>query len=265
MGQILEKFSEPVQKLHRPPLCCGGGNQALSNAERIDGYVSACASSDLNSKARIFSNYNAVSTMEDHPVPQEDPESQWPNGQVVWMDATADGGLPHTRPPHYIMIPHTMDLTSPQGRITLTHERIHISQRIHGDSWSKILKSAWDFDTVSAPNLPPQIRSRLRINPDTFRAPIYAWKGAWIPYALYESSFSPKLNSVKISWWHIPSCNLYSVAPPGWMDFFGGNLSPSSHEHPYELAAYLLTSSVNSPARIALEKSFGDLSKDEPA
>ena len=263
MGNFFSRESFE-DKLRRPPLCCGGGNQALNWAERIDGYVDACERSPLNKKAREGGQYQAsIFTQETLVVPLEDAASPWPNGQVVWMDPTADGGLPHTRSPYYICLSPQIDLKTDQGRSTLTHERIHVSQRLHQDKWTAIYAEAWDYHQVSKePTLPKELRERVRVNPDTHSAPTYAWKGEWVAYALFNSTFEPRLTDISIYWWHIPSKNAYKSAPPGYTAFFGG-LSPSAYEHPNELAAYLLTSTTQCPARTALEKKLGDLPRGE--
>ncbi len=268
-----ESFEDGTEDVKRPPLCCGGGMQALNWAERIDGYLAAVAESELNMKARSTGEYKpAEFSQEGRTIPVEEKSSPWPNGQVVWMDQGADAGLPHTRPPYYICLPTSIDLESPAGLATLKHERIHVSQRLHEDTWKKIYADAWNFVPVLPPELPERVRRRIRINPDTCRAPVYAWVsasasvsagGQWIPYALFNSSFDPKLTDTTIHWWHIQSANLYSVPPPGWSDFFGRNLSSSAHEHPNELAAYILTSTQSSPARSALEKYLDILPRTE--
>lgn len=252
-------------KLRRPPLCCGGGNQALNWAERIDGYVAACERSPINSKAREGATYQAsIYTQETLAVPLEESDSPWPNGQVIWMEPAADGGLPHTRPPYYICLSPSIDLTKPAGRATLTHERIHVSQRLHQAKWATIYSEVWNYVELDLPPiLPKELRDRVRINPDTHGAPTYAWQGEWVAYALFNSTFAPKLTDISIYWWHIPSKNAYKTPPPGYAAFFGADLNASAYEHPNELAAYLLTSNVWSPARTALEKKLGDLPRGE--
>lgn len=260
-----EHFETESKKVERPPLCCGGGAQALNWAERLDGYLAAVEESSLNKKARIGTSYQAVEfSQEGRTVPVD---SQWPNGQIIWMNQTADAGLPHTRPPYYICLPTSIDLTSEEGKTTLQHERIHVSQRLYEAEWKKIYAEAWNFVPILPPELPEKVTRRIRINPDTCLAPLYAYKGSagtWIPYALFNSSFQPKLQDTTIHWWHVESANLYSVPPPGWSDFFGRTLPQSAHEHPNELAAYILTSTQTSPARTALEKHIGDLPQNEP-
>lgn len=259
-----EYFSDGA--FQRPPLCCGGGAQALNWSERLDGYLEAVQESPINVKARRGQNYAvAQTTLEDRIIPVEATDTPWPNGQVVWMDQTADGGLPHTRPPYYVCLPTSIDLTTSAGKTTLRHERIHVSQRLHELAWEKIYKEAWNFVRIIAPELPEKVKRRIRINPDTFHAPLYAYTigdSQWIPYALFNSSFEPALSDVTIYWWHIQSSNLYNAPPPGWVEFFGG-VGASAYEHPHELAAYILTSTSSNRARTELEKHIGDLPRNE--
>ena len=286
MGMLISKeyFSEatqPTKKLRRPPLCCGQGVQALAWAERLDGYLAAVEESPLNKKAREEQTYQpaglypssvdptgfeykeAVLTGTEV-VPLELSGNPWPNGQVIWMNPTADTGLPHTRPPYYICIPQGMDLTTDAGRMTLTHERIHVSQRLHEAEWTALYEKAWNWNVVTAPNLPKQYTSRLRLNPDTYSAPTYAWQKEWIPYTIFESSYAPDLKKTRTVWWHIPTKNIYTTSPPGFDAYYGVNGTTAIAEHPHELAAYIFSTSTNqSPARRALEPLLTSISQSE--
>ena len=82
------------------------------------------------------------------------------------------------------------------------------------------------------------IELRRRINPDLILGPLFQWKGEWVPLAIFKSLTSPVLNDVDIVWWHTTTRTLHRQAPPGWVDFFGP--VDSGHEHPYELAAYMI-------------------------
>lgn len=286
MGHALskERFSEaeqPTKNLRRPPLCCGGGVQALAWAERLDGYEAAVAESPVNVMARqgqLYQpaglypaavdptgfEYKEVVLTGKEVVPLEEPSSPWPNGQVIFMNPSADGGLPHTRPPFYICIPAGMDLSEPTGRQTLTHERIHVSQRLHEEAWTAAYEKAWNWKVVSKPTLPKPYAGRVRINPDTHNAPTYAWQGEWVPVPIFESAFSPDLKNARLVWWHIPSKNIYTSSPPGFDAFYGVGGTTTVAEGPHELAAYMLSSAANqSPARRALEPLVKGISKEE--
>jgi hypothetical protein len=287
MGMLMSKeyFAEaeqPTKKLRRPPLCCGQGVQALAWAERLDGYRAAVEESPLNKKAREGQTYQPAglypSSVDPTGFEYKEPvmtgtevvpidvsgQSPWPNGQVIWMNPTADAGLPHTRPPYYICIPQGTDLTTDAGRTTLTHERIHVSQRLHEAKWTALYEKAWNWTVVSAPELPKQYLKRLRLNPDTYSAPTYAWQKEWIPYTIFESSYAPDLKKTRTVWWHIPTKNMYTASPPGFDAYYGVNGTTAIAEHPHELAAYILSTSTNqSPARRALEPLLTSLSRSE--
>ena len=288
MGHALSKeyfktdnITEPTKNLRRPPLCCGQGVQALAWAERLDGYQAAVAESPLNTLARegqlyqpagLYPSsvdptgfeYKEATMTGQEVVPLEEPSSPWPNGQVIFMNPSADGGLPHTRPPYYICIPAGMDLTTPAGKQTLTHERIHVSQRLHEDAWTDAYKTAWNWSVVTKPALPTQYAQRVRINPDTHNTPTYAWQGEWVPVPIFESAFAPSLKKTRIVWWHISSKNIYNASPPGFDAYYGLGGTTSAAEGPHELAAYILSSPMNqSPARRALEPIVKEISKEE--
>lgn len=85
------------------------------------------------------------------------------------MDPTADGGLPHTRPPNFICIPYnfpTEDLAK-----TVLHERVHVSQRLHPEAWERLFGEVWDMKPWHG-SIPAEIESRRRLNPDILNIPL---------------------------------------------------------------------------------------------
>jgi hypothetical protein len=248
MGSFLSKSTAAAQE--QPPLYGDDADESLYIAEHIDGYRAACAASYLNGKSRQYHNYRPSPT----PPPSsiQIPSNAIKYSQIIWMDPTADGGLPHTRPPYYICLPSNIDPKTIER--TIKHEEIHLMQRLDADFWDAALRSAWDFIRLDAPpKLPDDIQKRVRINPDTFGAPVYAWANEWVAYALFDSQSAPSLHKTVVAWWHIPSSNLFYTPPPDWIDFFGKTLPLAAHEHPYEISAYLLSSDIKSPAKDALE------------
>jgi hypothetical protein len=272
MGKSYSKEAFDATKLSRPPLCCGQGVQALAWAERLDGYRAAVEASSLNSTAREGQRYQpaglyprgTTDVSGDEVIPLEPADSPWPNGQVIFMDRSADGGLPHTRPPYYICLPAGIDYTTDAGRQTLTHERIHVSQRLHPKEWAAAYVAAWEWKVVSPPPLPAAYEQRVRINPDTYSVDTYAWKGEWIPVAVFESAYAPRLNKARTVWWHIPSKNIYTSSPPGFDAYYGIDGKSAQAEHPHEIAAYILSSGTNqSPARRIFSGVLGSLPRGE--
>ena len=100
----MEPFEDPLRP-QRPPLSGQQALAALQRAENLDGYLARVSSSALNVKARKkFFYVPSVHTVETS-IPPADLKEPWPNGQVVWMEQSADGGLPHTRLPYFILLP----------------------------------------------------------------------------------------------------------------------------------------------------------------
>jgi len=233
MGLYLSKeyFSDPLKPQH-PPISGSSGLQALYHAEVLDSYRLYVETSTPNRIARGTSKY--VSSI--YPVFKEIKHSDlWPHGQVVWMDPESDLGLPHTRPPNLICLPSIISESSLTSIVL--HEQVHLSQRIYPSQWSKVLESAWSM-TPWKGELPSDIELRRRINPDLILGPLFQWKNDWIPVAVFKSLTSPVLNDVDIVWWQNSTRSVHRQPPPGWVEFFGS--VDSGHEHPYELAAYMI-------------------------
>jgi len=246
-----------VIRPNRPPLSGQEGLQALNQAEYIDQYRTLVDQSSLNRIARSNQTYLPAVHSNRRVIPLADPYDPWPGGQVVWMQPSADGGLPHTRAPNYICLP----LNFPQSQLesTLLHERVHVSQRLHKNAWEKIFL-AWDMKPWMG-DLPADIQSRRRINPDLLGASLFAWKGDFVPLGLFQNSSQPRLDSTDTVWWSISTRTLLREPPPGWSDFFG---SGPGQEHPYELSAYLIQKgSDDTPAYQVLKSRVQDLPTSE--
>jgi hypothetical protein len=219
---------------NRPPISAAQGLQALNYAERIDGYLEQVKDSPINRMARQGQNYLPALHAPQRQVPFYNPSEPWPSGQVIWMDPTADAGLPHTRPPFYICM--SRDFPEKDLAKTLLHERVHVSQRLHTAVWKRIFAETWDFKPWTG-NLPADLESRRRLNPDLIWQPLYIWKDIWVPFSIFRSSSQPKLAEADTVWWDASTRTLHREAPPGWVEFFG---NIPAGEHPFELAAYLV-------------------------
>jgi hypothetical protein len=241
-----------------PPITGQAALQALQRAERIDQYRTRVSKSTINREARAGQNYMPVLHSLKRSVPHTDPSSPWPNGQVIWMDPSADGGLPHTRPPYFICMPATFPAKN--LRQTLLHERVHLSQRSYPKQWDKIFKEAWEMKPWCS-SLPDSIQSRRRMNPDLMMTSLYIWKDKYVVLALYKSEIRPDLNEIDLVWWDAVNRTVFREPPPGWKEFFGTN---SSGEHPYELSAYLIESPPdNSKAYDAIKSRLGSLPRGD--
>jgi hypothetical protein len=233
MGNIVSGFQGNPLQPERPPICCSSGLAALFRAEQIDQYRKLVEQSSINARARSGQVYLPSTHSVSKEVPLSNPADPWPSGQVIWMEPTADGGLPHTRPPDLICI--SRDFSDKDLPTTILHERVHVSQRLFSQVW-KSMFDVWDFKVWNG-TLPSELEIRRRINPDLLGVPQYIWKDTWVPLALFKSINQPKLNEVDIVWWDDKTRSLLRQPPPGWNEFFG---SIPAGEHPYELIAYMV-------------------------
>ena len=242
----------------RPPLSGQSALQALAQAERIDQYRQRVEQSASNLRARAGQIYMPVPFSIQRAVPPANLAEPWPNGQVIWMDATADAGLPHTRAPNLICMPHTFPESSLAN--TLLHERIHVSQKLHPKAWQTLVEKAWNMEPWLG-ELPSDIQARRRINPDVMDVPLYSWKQEWVPLAIFESNTQPKLSEISMIWWQISTRTVHRDPPPGWVAFFG---NVPAGEHPFEIAAYLIAANpTQNVALQALKSRLGSLPTEE--
>ena len=261
MGLSLSRSSEEFNPLRppRPALSGSEALQALYRAEALDNYRQQVEDSTIN---RISRN-NQAYLPSVHTVPKEIPAADlnepWPNGQVIWMEPTADSGLPHTRPPDLICLSRTIGDKDFQQ--TLLHERIHVSQRLHSNSWKKLFAEVWNFQQWNG-TLPTDIEQKRRLNPDTILMPFFSWKNQYVPVEIFNQSNSPKLSDTNTIWWDTKTRTILREPPPGWTAFFGQNAK--GNEHPFELAAYMIAEKkTNTPAFKALQPRLKDLPTTE--
>jgi hypothetical protein len=232
MGNIVSGFQNPLRP-ERPPLAGQSGLQALFRAEQIDNYRKQVNDSPINRAARAGQDYLPSPHSIQRAIPPADPAEPWPNGQVIWMDPTADEGLPHTRPPNLICI--SRDFPQADLANTLLHERVHVSQQLHPRIWLNMFDE-WGFQQWHG-SLPAELESRRRLNPDLLGKPLYIWKNSWVPFAIFKSTSQPRLKETDVVWWDAKSRTLLRTPPPGWIEFFG---HIPAGEHPFEIVAYLV-------------------------
>ncbi len=246
-----------VLRPQRPPISGQAGLQALQQAERADQYLTLVSQSSANRLARASTNYLPFPHSLKRAIPPANPLEPWPNGQVIWMQPSADDGLPHTRAPNYICLPVT--LKGPELESTLRHERVHVSQRLHPEAWHRLLE-VWDMKPWTG-TLPVDIQVRRRLNPDLLGVPLFIWKQEWVPLGLFKSLSQPKLAEIDTIWWHPSTRTVHREAPPGWLEFFG---TANGQEHPFEMAAYLIqTNPSQSVAYSALKPRLRELPTSE--
>jgi hypothetical protein len=200
----------------------------LDEADKLDGYVSACRECPINSAARSLCQYvpwNDQSLGKRYPVK---------GCHVVILTPSAEGGMPHTRAPNIICLPAYF----PESRIqeTLEHELVHIDQRQNPDKWRKrALAEGWT--PVLEGDLPAEWVKRCRLNPDTFDARFWAFQGRYVPLPLFVREDKPELRDILVRWWDLREHRLHSQPPDSFVQKYG-KLEASSAEHPYELWAY---------------------------
>ena len=202
----------------------------LDEADKLDGYVSACRKSPSNTAARAYCQY----------VPWNDQSlakkysKVGDHYRIIILAPSAEGGMPHTRAPNIICLPAYF----PESKMhkTLQHELIHISQRQNPEAWRKKgLAEGWV--PVLEADLPEEWVSRTRLNPDTYDARFWAWEGRHVPLPVFVREDKPDLRDIAVRWWDLKEERLNSRIPSSFTKKYG-ELGTNSIEHPYELWAY---------------------------
>lgn len=205
-------------------------------AEQYDQFFSRVAQDPLNAKARRNLSYIPVS---------EKTEPWLLKTEIVTMHPTAEAGMPHTRPPHFICIPQYY----PEENLaqTLAHELIHIDQRRRLYKWNAFFeREGWT--PIVEELIPPRWLSRCRLNPDTVDQRFWAWKDRYVPLPLFEREDRPELRQVVIQWWDRETGIRQNEAPRSFQERYG--YMPSQPEHPRELSAVELAKRFQSPSDI---------------
>lgn len=242
------------------------GAGALDEAEGIDHYRELCQTNKSNSLARFRQSYffNAPSLADKDLLLERItayqshiPEllvKELSKAILVPLMPSADNGMPHTRPPHYICLPASQ---TPLDLNTYVHELWHLHQRAYYSKWKQFFKQ-WKF-TVFEGTLPNHLATQVRINPDTLTDPLWLWKGEWIPICVFTDPVKPTFKETEV-WFYNKNTGVHRKTPPPDMTaFFSSRLPPSAYEHPSELSAYLLTTDRmdSYPAYQVLESFFG--------
>jgi hypothetical protein len=183
--------------------------------------------SDLNARARSRCTY--LPWNEDHFS-----SYALPGETIVTMNPSADGGMPHTRPPATICLPaHFPERLLEE---TLKHERIHLDQRKRYTAWvAALAQEGWN--PVEEEEIPEIYRKRCRLNPDTCWSPFWSWKARYVPLPFYVREDKPELRNISVRWYDLEDKVLRSVVPPSLVKRYG-TLESHSLEHPFELMAY---------------------------
>jgi len=205
---------------------------SLAQAEKIDGYEAMCKRDGVNSLARARCSYKLWNDQSLAVKAKAFLKGFYTKVDVVILDPSAEGGMPHTRAGPLICIPayHT-DLEE-----TMRHEMVHIEQRIEPALWKmKVESDGWR--AVSDSVIPEVWRRRCRLNPDTCAARWFAWQGRYVPLPLFVREDKPDLRDIVVRWFDIEEGIVKSLPPSSFSNHYG-HLGTSSMEHPYELWAY---------------------------
>jgi hypothetical protein len=225
--------------------------ELLAHAELNDNYRFKCKLSVPNVIARAGQAY--ISSSRGAPSPPTLPSKcpTWlarglPSSiPIIMMDATADGGMPHTRP-HVICVSE-----STRGKVdnkTLLHELIHLHQRQPSNivKWYAVYKDAFDMEPWFG-ELPDELEAQRRVNPDTIMCPNWIWKGKWVAVPVYLNKYNPVLNEIRVYFYDVHESKWQSYPPIEWVNYFG-MMDDSLYEHPHEMAAYWLSDESRSPS-----------------
>ncbi len=207
----------------------------LDYAESIDFFVHKTRQDPINALARAHLSY----------TPMNHKTMPWLDSEIITMHPTAEAGLPHTRPPHYICLPaYYPDSLKAE---TLAHEYIHIDQRKRPAHWNYFFKKE-GWTPLPTSEVPSRWLNRCRMNPDTIDQRFWAWKDRFVPLPLYEREDKPDLRHVVIHWWDRETGSRQPEAPRLFMERYGA--MPSQPEHPRELAAVELAKLFHSQSDI---------------
>lgn len=213
----------------------------LEAAEAIDSYRRAISKSEPNRTARIgqFYELDAIPATTGNFL--QGFAGKFPllaPAEIAILNSSADGGLPHTRPPNLICLPASGIPNSPTAEFkeTLLHEGIHIHQRLHPNLWITACERA-GWRRVDAQRIPPEFADRVRINPDTMAAPFWAYNDHHVPLPLFPKGVSlPSLGAAEIQWLDLRTATLYHEPPTSFRT--RAKETGAATEHPFELYAY---------------------------
>jgi hypothetical protein len=213
--------------------------QLLAKAEEIDNYQVECYEDRCNSYARRNFSYapNTVSSVEYYNNMFTSFVSRVPQQlrdvgelRILLLMPSADGGMPHTRPPNLICYPGHLSASVS----TFVHELCHVHQRKFPMMWNIIFTTlGW---SVWNGSLPPALDSCRRYNPDTIDRPLWI-NGDWVPIPVFRDVMKPVLGEVDI-WFYNAKKQYHVRTVPDEIEIEG--LPHSAYEHPREITAYII-------------------------
>ena len=213
----------------------------LAIAESLDHYRAACEASPANRAARVGQAYELDAISPATTKFLQGAAGKIPllaSAEIAILNSSADGGLPHTRPPNLICLPAGAIPNSDSREFTetLLHEGIHIHQRLHPALWLRAVQRA-GWKQASPAQVPAEIAARVRINPDTMASPYWLWDDH-IPLPLFPKGVAlPALTAATTQWLDVRTGVLHPDPPPSFRAK-GNTETGAAAEHPYELFAY---------------------------
>jgi hypothetical protein len=223
--------NQPIQPIKKPEFITLSKEEALdalAKANKQDFFIDEVAHDELNRKARANLHYMPV---EGPTYVYNGPQLKY-DVNLIWMHTTAEGGMPHTRPPNLICMP--IYYPSDKFQSTLVHELVHIDQRLRTRVWIDwCIKNGWTL--IEKDEIPGRWLRRCRLNPDTVEYRFWAYKSRWVPLPMYEREDTPKIREVRVKWWDRKTGELLLDPPAEIRDHIDGIANP---EHPFEIAAY---------------------------
>jgi hypothetical protein len=212
----------------------------LERAEALDSYRTSCIKSFLNNAARESQGYSLSSVSDAALKSLQDATNLVPlldNCEIAIINANADNGFPHTRPPNIVCIPDSMCSESKASNKfveTLIHEAIHVHQRYNKNMWADALKRV-KWTPVTPDRIPDTYKERLRLNPDTILEQFWSWSDHHVPLPMFRNTRSPSLGDVNVEWMDLRTGALFHVPPKGFLEAYPQQIHQM--EHPYEIYA----------------------------
>jgi hypothetical protein len=227
----------------------------LLYAEQIDNYRKQCNEDKLNTISRRGHLYSAYNYPTDYLLVLRETlnvalkdlpnklNRELQNVNIIILYPSADGGMPHTRPNDIICFPYTVNFPSLE---TITHELWHIHQRKYPDFWQLLLERAWQFKKWDG-DLPAELEKHRRINPDTLATQNWIWQSKWVPVPVFIDASKPSLTECQIWYHNVITGRTEHGVPQEVYEYFGRRMESAAYEHPYEMAAYMLSRANNEP------------------
>jgi hypothetical protein len=241
----------------------------LREAEQKDMYLEECHDDRSNALARKQMTYtaNSISPQEAelyrailHKTLPQIPvrlRMDLQEIQIISLMPTADGGMPHTRPPNLICFPNLSQISSLS---TMIHELWHVHQRMYPALWITVFeKMGWKPWNGA---IPSSIERNRRFNPDTLDHPLWIYQNQWIPVPIFKDISRPSVDQVDI-WFYQPYEQYHVKSVPPELKAAFPTAPPSAYEHPRELTAYVLAEPdryKSSPGFHTLLQAVGQLS-----